>query len=163
MDEMIVKITGAVKHPIMIDPGVWIFDERRVDMDKVFDEEEKSIEEKDFAAMGRAFDEQRKGVNPQTNGNKVTISKKDLTEKSLGIHLTPFIVNAEPESHAERVIVQRINNQEVILPLDKVKTAIAAFSHKGAPLKENGPIHLYMADGSNRYSPITGVTGFTIL
>lgn len=165
MEEMVVKITGAVKHPIMIDPGVWIFDERRVDMDTVFDEDAPSPEEKNYAALGRAFDEQRtKGASPQTNENKVTISKKDLTEKSLGIGLAPFFAHAEPHPEASMVRIHRSSEQEdMILPLREVQSAIAAFSVKGSPLKENGPLHLYYQDGSNRENPITHVAGFTIV
>lgn len=164
MDEMMVKITGDVKNAIMIDPGVWIFDERRVDMDKIFDEKAKSSEERNYAAIGRAFDEQRmKGASPQTNENKVTISKKDLNEKSLGIGLAPFFANAAPNPEASMVRIHRSQDlEEVILPLKDVSSGIAAFSKKGNPLKETGPLHFYYQDGSNRDNPITHVSGFTV-
>ncbi|CAM3961479.1 hypothetical protein [Alkalicoccus chagannorensis] len=165
MDEMIVQINGAVKHPVMIDPGVWIFDERRLDMDTVFDQPESSQKERDFSAMGKAFDEQRmQGAGPQSNQNKVTISKKDLTEKSLGIGLKPFFHNAEPEPDAAYVhLVQDQPEEDIILPLEEAMEGIAAFSHKGSPLKEDGPLHFYYRDGSNRTSPVTRVKGFTLL
>ncbi|PTL39739.1 hypothetical protein [Alkalicoccus saliphilus] len=165
MDEMLVQIKGAVKHPVMIDPGVWIFDDRRVDMDTVFDEPEKNQTDKEYEAMGRAFDEQRKGaLPPQTNENKVTISRKDLTEKSLGIRLAPFMKNAEPEETASMVRLHRKNGKEdIILPAEKAISGIVAFSETGSPLRSSGPLHFYYSDGSNRNEPITHVSGFTFI
>ena len=36
--ENIISISGNVKFPITLDPGVWIFDDRRVDLNTYFDE-----------------------------------------------------------------------------------------------------------------------------
>ncbi|WP_147802436.1 peptidyl-prolyl cis-trans isomerase [Alkalicoccus halolimnae] len=164
MDNMLVKITGLVKYPIMIDPGVWIFDERREDMEKIFESSELKQSERDYAALGKAFDEQRKGAKPpQTNENKVTVSKKDLTEKSFGISLAPFMKNAEPTEEAESVRLYRSGGKEdIVLPLRQVEEGIVAFSNSGNPLKESGPLHFYYRDGSNRENPITHVQSFSI-
>ncbi|PRO64757.1 hypothetical protein [Alkalicoccus urumqiensis] len=159
-----VQITGNVAYPVMIDPGVWIFDERRVDMDTVFDEAPQEQSDREYEAMGRAFDEQRQGAEPpKTNGNKIKINRKDLTEKSLGMSLEPFFGYAEPGAEASRVRVHRNAGEDQILPLDTVRKSICAFSKKGEPLKEDGPLHLYFGDGSNRADPITHVYGFTIV
>lgn len=35
MQEFVFFITGKVKKPLTIDPSVWIFDERKIDLKKV--------------------------------------------------------------------------------------------------------------------------------
>ncbi len=37
-----------------------------------------------------------------------------------------------------------------------------AFSHKGKPLKEDGPIHIIYQDGSNKDDPIKHVKSFRV-
>jgi len=39
---------------------------------------------------------------------------------------------------------------------------IAAFSFKGEALKEDGPLHILLDDGSNRENPVKYVTGIRI-
>lgn len=43
----IIQIKGNVKFPITLDPGVWIFDDRRIDLNTYFDQgrKEENIEE----------------------------------------------------------------------------------------------------------------------
>ncbi|WP_231686857.1 hypothetical protein [Bacillus sp. JCM 19034] len=48
MQEFVFFIDGDVQHPLTIDPTVWIFDERKVDLDTYFNEE-SITEDKDTA------------------------------------------------------------------------------------------------------------------
>lgn len=40
--ETIIPIKGKVKYKITLDPGVWIFDDRKVDLNTYFSEDQKS-------------------------------------------------------------------------------------------------------------------------
>ncbi|AOM83306.1 hypothetical protein [Salisediminibacterium beveridgei] len=158
MTEHIVRITGNVAHPVTMDPGVWIFDERRVHLDTVFSAPEEAKVISDAEKMAKAWNRQRSGTNPQSNQNIVHLDKRDLTEHSLGIHLAPFLQNASPLDDASIVTVRTSQNERVELDMDTAFSAILAFSHEGKALKEDGPVHLYFADGSNRDAPIRYVT-----
>ncbi|WP_444684122.1 peptidyl-prolyl cis-trans isomerase [Alkalicoccus luteus] len=164
MAEMLVKIVGNVKHPVMLDPGTWIFDERRIDMEKAFDQAVKQDSSESYAALGKAFDMQRtEGAVPQQQTNKITVSKKDMKEKSFGIRLRPFLQNSSPRDDAESVRLIRSSGDEVHLTLTEASNGILQFSHKGSPLTEDGPVHFFFSDGSNRDKPITGIERIEVM
>ncbi|QKS71559.1 peptidyl-prolyl cis-trans isomerase [Paenalkalicoccus suaedae] len=161
---MMVSIKGQVKYPVYIDPGTLIFDERRVDMATIFDEKAESPSDKEYRQLGAAFDSQRKeGAMPQSNQNIVSVSRRDLKEKSYGISIAPFIQNASPLEEATMVKLLLTEQQEESLPLDVVNNGFIKFSEKGSPLKDDGPFHFYFGDGSNKDAPIVNVTGFEIV
>ncbi|PYZ93280.1 hypothetical protein CR194_08790 [Salipaludibacillus keqinensis] len=164
MSSMIVSIRGLVKHPITLDPGVWIFDDRKVDLNTYFLEEREEGYDPSFEQMGRAWDQQRQmGAKPQSNGNRIHVDKKDLTEKSLGVPLAPFLENASPLSHSESVrFVRHGEYEDFSCSLEEAKKSILGFSHKGKPLKENGPIHFYYDDGSNYDHPVTHIESIIV-
>lgn len=157
MTEYIVRITGNVSYPVTMDPGVWIFDDRRVHLDAVFSAPEEAKVISDAEKMAKAWNRQRQGSNPQTNQNIVHVDKRDLTEHSLGIHLLPFLQNASPNEDASTVTVRTAEGEKIELDMDTASSAILGFSHKGKALKEDGPVHLYFADGSNKDHPIRQV------
>ncbi|NJP36479.1 peptidyl-prolyl cis-trans isomerase [Alkalicoccus luteus] len=164
MAEMLVKIVGNVKHPVMLDPGTWIFDERRIDMEKAFDQSAESESNESFAALGKAFDRQRtEGAVPQQQTNKITVSRKDMQEKSFGIRLRPFLLNSSPDETADTVKFIRASDADVTLTLEEAGEGILQFSHKGSPLTEDGPVHFFYSDGSNRDNPITGIERIEVL
>ncbi|ADU30902.1 hypothetical protein [Evansella cellulosilytica] len=157
---MVFLITGNVKHTITIDPGVWIFDERKVDLATYFSEDQISTQEQELMALGKTWDMHRKeGANAlqKGNGNAITVSKKDLTEKSFGIPILPFLSNAIPNGNAEKVIFKRADKEDFICSMKEAETAILGFSSHGQPLKENGPVHFYYGDGTNKDNPITDI------
>lgn len=154
MTEHIVRITGNVTYPVTMDPGVWIFDERRVHLDTVFTAPEEAQVISEAEKMAKAWNRQRRGSNPQSNQNIVHLDKRDLTEHSLGIHLAPFLENASPADDAAIVTVCTSQNEKIDIDMETAFSAILAFSHKGKALKEDGPVHLYFADGSNKDNPI---------
>lgn len=161
---MILTISGQVKHTITIDPGVWIFDERKVDLDTYFSQEYRNHQDQELEKLSKAWDTHRKeGARALSNGNAVTVSKKDLTEKSFGVPLFPFIENATPLSQAKTVVFKQSTGEEFQCSLEEAKEGIAGFSEKGKPLKENGPIHFYFGDGSNKDNPVTHIENIVIL
>ncbi|MBB6449429.1 hypothetical protein HNR44_001378 [Geomicrobium halophilum] len=149
MDPFIINLSGEVKHSITIDPTAWIFDHRKFNLDEYF--------------LG--FHDNKKDVSQENNAgprrfqtNQIRTKKEASIEGSYGIILEPFIENAEPLPSADRLIAITSDDKEVSAPLADGKAWIACFSSsEGKALKEDGPIHIYFPDGSNRHSPITNV------
>lgn len=162
MSSMIISIKGLVKHPITIDPGAWLFDERIVDLNTYFLEEKEEGFDPVFEQMGRAWDEQRQvTAKIQKNDNEIKVSKKDLTEKSLGIQFEPFLSNASPLAESTTVTFIRQEQKDFVCSLAEAKKAIIGFSDQGKALKD-GPIHFYYGDGSNQTKPITHIHSIII-
>ncbi|MBU9711261.1 peptidyl-prolyl cis-trans isomerase [Evansella tamaricis] len=161
---MSITITGNVKHTITIDPGVWIFDERKVDLDTYFSQKTQNYQDSEGEKLAKAFDLHRKeGANVlSSNGNNITVSKKDLTEKSFGIPLFPFLENASPNEDVEYIIFKRSSGDDFTCPVHLAREGIIGFSKKGKPLKEDGPLHFYYNDGSNQSDPITDIINIVV-
>ncbi|MBU9720488.1 MULTISPECIES: hypothetical protein [Bacillaceae] len=158
-----ITISGNVQHTITIDPGVWIFDDRKVDLDTYFSQKTQNHNDREGEKLAKAFDLHRKeGASVLTNGNNVTVSKKELTEKSYGIPLFPFLENAAPLDNAKEVIFERSEGEDFTCPIEEAKEGIIGFSFKGKPLSENGPLHFYYNDGSNKQSPIKNIYNIKI-
>ena len=51
---------------------------------------------------------------------------------------------------------------EYPIDLAKADQLLMGFSKDGKPLKENGPVHIFFKDGSNRENPITDVRAFRV-
>ncbi|MFL6557062.1 MAG: peptidyl-prolyl cis-trans isomerase, partial [Bacillus sp. (in: firmicutes)] len=47
-------------------------------------------------------------------------------------------------------------------PLEIAYDFILGFSDKGKPLTLDGPVHVYLGDGSNQQSPIKNIKSFII-
>ena len=164
MQEFVFFIEGDVSHPLTVDPTVWIFDERKVDLDTYFDEVQ-SLDDDETAykkAISAQWDKEiTEGSEPprlDSNDNKLSYNKKKLQEGSFGMPLKPFLLNAEPQSEITKVEVMQANGHSQTFDYSHVQSAIVGFSHKGKPLRTDGPIHFYFGDGSNRNDPIRNVS-----
>ncbi|MFB5660714.1 peptidyl-prolyl cis-trans isomerase [Alteribacillus sp. HJP-4] len=165
--EFIVFISGRVRYPITIDPTVWIFDERKVDLTTYFDQDnsEEAELERYTKAISKQWDKEitEGSQAPKKNPtNEVRSKKEQLIHGTFGIPFRPFIENAEPEDGAEKVVIQTSEGAEHIVALEQAKRFIIGFSYDGQPLRETGPIHVYNGDGSDRENPIRFVTGFKL-
>ncbi|UTR11010.1 peptidyl-prolyl cis-trans isomerase [Evansella sp. LMS18] len=160
----ILTISGNVKHTITIDPGVWIFDERKVDLKTYFSQEYLNHQEREEKNMAEAWNLHRsQGADALPKGNNVKVSRKDLTEKSFGVPFAPFLKNASPSSDAQTVIFERSEGEGFRCSLQEANEAIIGFSEEGKPLKENGPVHFYYGDGSNKDNPVTHINKIVIV
>ncbi|WP_170006868.1 peptidyl-prolyl cis-trans isomerase [Bacillus fonticola] len=158
----ILQITGEVHYTITLDPSVWIFDDRRVDMEKWLAGDHGTEEKVDSAkVLSKEWEKEirESKIAPPTVKTERKYKKQEILEGTFGMPLQPFFENAEPTDGASRVVVETVA-EPVILPLDKALNSIAGFSNKGKPLREDGPVHLYFADGSNKDEPIRNVRGF---
>ncbi|GAM13726.1 hypothetical protein [Mesobacillus selenatarsenatis] len=164
--ETIIPIKGKVKYKITLDPGVWIFDDRKVDLNTYFseDQERGNALEEYTKSISKHWDREimEGAVYPPTLKTEVKFEKEKVLTGTFGIPLKPFLVNAEPEQTAKNVVIEYGENDQVSLSLETASGLILGFSKDGKPLKEDGPLHVYYQDGSNKENPIKNVTGFTI-
>ncbi|MCM3713058.1 peptidyl-prolyl cis-trans isomerase [Halalkalibacter oceani] len=169
MNEFVFFIDGNVDHPLTIDPSVWIFDERKIDLHTYFDElatkedEETAYKKAISAQWDKEITEGSEPPNPNSNQNRITIDKKKLAEGSFGMPLKPFLANAEPHADTTHVDIHKQDGTTERITYEQALAAVAGFADKGQPLREDGPIHLYFGDGSNRKNPIKFISRFTLL
>ncbi|MBM7692410.1 hypothetical protein JOC77_001840 [Peribacillus deserti] len=164
--ESILMIQGRVKYPITLDPGVWIFDDRKIDMDVFFSSNPgkpvNEIEEYTKKASKHWDREIMEGaVHPPTLKSEKKFEKEKILTGTFGIPLLPFLKNAEPESGASIINIEA-KEETIRLNLSDASELILGFSQVGKPLKEGGPVYVYYKDGSNYTNPIKSVSGFRI-
>ncbi|WP_181348956.1 hypothetical protein [Thalassobacillus sp. CUG 92003] len=159
---MIIQIEGNVKYPITLDPTVWIFDDRKRSFQEVFEPElaEAEAEQEDEVTKrskrwNREVYQQK--LNPPVNKSISRFEKEKILKGTFLMPLSPFIQTSEPDRNAQTATLIT-ENGEYELPADDLKQALLLFSEEGKPLKDKGPVHLYFEDGSNRESPIKGIT-----
>lgn len=162
----ILFINGKVRFPITIDPTVWIFDDRKIDLTTYFDEtrEDSSELETYLKHTSEHWDREiRDGAAfPPIQQSVKKYKKEQLINGTFGIPLHPFLKNAEILEDATHVEIATTDNT-ITLPLETAHKAILGFSKEGKPLQEDGPVHLYFHDGSNRKNPIRNIRKFTII
>ncbi|QWG74694.1 peptidyl-prolyl cis-trans isomerase [Bacillus mycoides] len=162
----ILFINGKVRFPITIDPTVWIFDDRKIDLTTYFDETREASSELEtyLKHTSEHWDREiRDGATfPPIQQSVKKYKKEQLINGTFGIPLHPFLKNAEILEDATHVEIATTDNT-ITLPLETAHKAILGFSKEGKPLREDGPVHLYFHDGSNRQNPIRNIRKFTII
>lgn len=157
--DSIILIKGNIAFPITLDPGVWIFDDRKVDLTVYFDENKKERNELEeyTKAVSKHWDQEiREGAKlPENKKNKRT-EKERILNGTFGIPFLPFLKNAEPAEAAEYAVF-KTGQGDVRMSLEEASALILGFSKNGKPLTDEGPVTLYYGDGSNRDNPITNI------
>src|SRR5213078_4328775 len=97
----IIFINGKVEFPITIDPLVWIFDDRKVEIDTYFDKEKEEVDElEDYTKKAARFwqkEIQEGATLPPTLKTEKKFLKVQLMTGTFGIPFKPFLENAVPE------------------------------------------------------------------
>jgi hypothetical protein len=156
----IVLVRGNVKYAITLDPGVWIFDDRKKRMNEFFVESSDQKDSQDYAETAAKLwdDTLKNGVTPKRES---FVEKKDISG-DWGIPFKPFLMNAEPQPSAREVVCQLGSGESVTLDIAQAGESILCFALDGRTIREDGPIHLYFADGSNCEQPIKGIVAFEV-
>ncbi len=159
----VILVKGKVKHAITLDPGVWIFDDRKKHLEEFFKQDQ--LEDESLAyqrKMGELWDKElREGATPASENKPMFIEKKDISG-DWGMLFEPFLNNATPLDDATHVICHLLSGDSIELPLEKAKQSILCFALDGKPIREEGPVHLLFPDGSNRDEPIRGIEIFEV-
>ncbi|MEH7356211.1 peptidyl-prolyl cis-trans isomerase [Neobacillus drentensis] len=163
--ENILNISGNVKYSITLDPGVWIFDDRRIDLTTYFSKEKENADsiEAYTKSVSKHWDREimEGAIYPPTLKTEKKFEKEKVLTGTFGIPFKPFLLNAEPDNDADTLIVHTTNG-EYEFSLEMAFDLILGFSNNGQPLSSDGPVHIYNGDGSNQENPIKNVTAFTI-
>ncbi|MDQ0206485.1 peptidyl-prolyl cis-trans isomerase [Alkalicoccobacillus murimartini] len=168
MSEFVFFIEGDINRPLTIDPTVWIFDERKIDLTSYFDnldsmDDELTAYQKSISAQwDRERTEGSEPPNPNHNGNLIRYDKQKLINGSFGMPLKPFLTNAGPIDTAKSIAIETENGSIHTCTLEDGFKLIVGFSQDGQPLRDSGPVHIYYGDGSNEKEPITHVKRITI-
>ncbi|MFC3211171.1 MULTISPECIES: molybdopterin-binding protein [Planomicrobium] len=166
--EYIIQFKGDVGFKLTLDPTVWIFDDRKLDLEKYFTEDriERDEMEEYKRGMGEHWSREiMEGatVPPTLNSEKKykKQEKQEMLTGTFGILFKPFIENAEPYKTAETVVFETADG-DFSFPLEASKELVLKFSHEGKPLREDGPVHVLLPDGSNLGNPITNVSAIRV-
>ncbi|OEH93907.1 hypothetical protein [Bacillus solimangrovi] len=164
--ENILLLTGKVKFPLTIDPGVWIFDDRKIELDKAFNSTDHVGEDLDdyTKKMSQNWDRElvSQVANPPVTKTTKKFEKEKIMTSTFAMPFAPFIDNAEPETHATKLVIETSDGEHIIMPIEEGMKAMLCFSIDGRPLQDDGPVHFYYGDGSNRERPIKYVKKFII-
>ncbi|MFP7295991.1 peptidyl-prolyl cis-trans isomerase [Neobacillus niacini] len=163
--ENIIVLSGKVKYSITLDPSVWIFDDRKVDLTTYFSNTVEAANELEeyTKSISKHWDREiiEGAVYPPTLKTEKKYEKEKVLTGSFGIPILPFLKNAELDEDAAVLTIKTATTEHEI-PLDKAKDIILGFSDAGKPLSDDGPVHVYFGDGSNLSKPIKNVREFTI-
>jgi hypothetical protein len=163
--ENIIIISGKVKYTITLDPGVWIFDDRRVDLSTYFSTIKENLDslEEYTKAVSKHWDREitEGAIYPPTLKSEKKFEKEKVLTGSFGIPLKPFLLNSEPASDAHTLVIHS-SDGTYEFPLETAFDLILGFSNNGKPLSLDGPIHVFLGDGTNQKNPIKNVKGISI-
>lgn len=161
----IIQFEGDIQYKITLDPSVWIFDDRKIELDKAFEKKSESDQkdlEKYTKQMSDQWEKERAhGVNfPPVNESVKKLEKEKILTGTYVMPIQPFINHAEPAEHVNNVVIVQKDGTTTVFPLPIIKDSFLCFSKDGKPLSKDGPIYLYFRDGSNRNNPIKNITKF---
>ncbi|WP_462409129.1 peptidyl-prolyl cis-trans isomerase [Neobacillus sp. Marseille-QA0830] len=163
--ENILHISGNVKFNITLDPGTWIFDDRKIDLTTYFSRKNEKLDtnEEYTKSVSKHWDREimEGAIFPPTLKTEKQFEKVKVMTGTFGIKFQPFLQNSEPASDAATVIIHT-KDKDYEIPLKDAYELIFKFADSGKPIKESGPVHIFFGDGSNLDSPITNVRGFTV-
>ncbi len=164
--ESIIQIKGAVNFPITLDSSVWIFDDRKLDLETYFVEKPKEIDpdEEYIEKAGKFWSREiMEGATfPPTLKTERKFDRKKMMNGTFGIKIAPFIVNAEPAADATTVVFETADGSQHRFKIDEAQKFIFQFSKEGKMLTEDGPVYLLLEDGSNFENPIKGIVGIQV-
>jgi len=94
---------------------------------------------------------------PPTLKTEKKYERTKMLTGTFGIYLKHFLLNAEVKDGATAVVFETASGGEYSFPLDQADSLIFKYSQDGKPLKEDGPVYVLLADGSNLHNPIKHV------
>jgi hypothetical protein len=166
--DSIMFLEGNVDYKLTLDAGVWIFDDQKVDMLTYFDapkimEDEQSKLDDYTKKISHYWDReiQEGAVFPKTLKTEKKFIKEKLITGTFGIAFRRFLMNASPKKDATQLIIET-DYDSYTITLEEGYDAILAFSKVGQPLRDDGPVHFYFGNGSNKENPIKYVKRFIV-
>lgn len=156
---MIVQLRGKVKFPITLDPTVWIFDDRKIVLKDAFIEQKSSEQMDDAEKTAEMFDQEvyfQTKIRPPVKKSIKKFDREKILTESYVMPLKPFVEHAEASNEATKARLIT-DGDDIIISFEQLLHSLVLFSFEGKPLQEDGPIHLYFGDGSNRENPFKAI------
>lgn len=164
--EYILPLKGAVKYALTLDPSVWIFDDRRIDLTTYFNTELEQLDEDTEYTKKIAQHWAREIIEgntaPSTEKPKVKTEKQQMMTGTFGIYLKHFVKIAEPTENASTIVFETHAGEEFDFPLSDLERIILKYSEAGKALNEDGPVYVLLNDGSNLSQPIKNIAAIRI-
>ncbi len=144
----VIVFKGAVSFPITLDPSVWIFDDRKIDLRTYKgDSEQDGADQANYLkGTGAQWDKELREGAALPSERKSLVEERKALEGDFGMRLGPFIDNAKPLPEATHMIIRREGGSDVTLSLMDAKRAILQFAKNGKPIRDQGPVHLYLPE-----------------
>ena len=159
--EIIIPIKGAVTYQLTLDPTVWIFDDRKLDLNTYFSAkgEEEDSDTKYMREVGAHWSREiMEGATfPPTLKSERKFDRKGMETGTFGIELHHFLKNAEIKPEAKKIVIECKDGEEHCFTIEEANTLILKYSQDGKPLLEDGPVYVIFGDGSNIDNPIKHV------
>ncbi|MBM7572241.1 hypothetical protein [Aquibacillus albus] len=149
---MIVQLTGNVSYSITLDPTVWIFDDRKILFDDAFDDQKVNSQYNSVEQFDRET-----FIKPPVNKSIAKFEREKILTNTYVMPIKDFLKTAEISTEAQHARLQTSNEEGHTITLDQLQNCFLMFAKEGKPLKEDGPVHLYFGDGSNKNAPIKGI------
>lgn len=163
--ENIVLIEGNVEYKITLDPSVWIFDDRKIDLVSFLETGSftETATENDAISIAKQWtNETGPSISPPIERSTKKFQKEKVLTGTFGMPIEPFLKNASPKPDAKEVAIVTRDGDETTISLTQANQLMLAFSKEGKPLKADGPLHVYYGDLTNKEKPITKVQAFII-
>lgn len=164
--ETIIPIKGAVTYQLTLDPTVWIFDDRKLDLNTYFDvkEQEEDADTKYMREVGAHWSREiMEGATfPPTLKSERKFDRKGMETGTFGIELRHFLKNAEIKPEATNIIFECKDGKEYPFSIEEANTLILKYSQDGKPLLEEGPVHVLFGNGENKDNPIKHVLAIRV-
>jgi hypothetical protein len=164
--ENIIPIKGAVKYNITLDPTVWIFDDRRLDLKTHF-LEGTEVEDEDLKYLlntGKHWSREiMEGATfPPTLKTERKFDRQGMKTGTFGMEINHFLKHAQIEENADKVVFELKDGQEHAFTIAEAKTLIFKYSQDGKPVTDGGPVHLLFGDGSIVDNPIKNIAAIRV-
>ena len=126
--EQIIPIKGAVKYQLTLDPSVWIFDDRKIDLTSYFasNEVEEDADTKYLSAMGKHWSREimEGAVFPPTLKTERKFDRKGMETGTFGIHIHYFLKNAQINEEATAIVFEDKNGEEYRFSIEEANKLI---------------------------------------
>lgn len=142
-----------------MDPTVWIFDDRKILLEDAFTKKSSGpdkVNEFNKTAQRLGQEVYQQSIKPPVNKSIKRFEREQILKSSYVMPIKDFIDHAEVKPDAEEATLLTAN-EEVNIPLETLINCFLLFAVDGKPLKQEGPVHLFYNNGTNRDNPIKGI------
>lgn len=161
----VILMTGNISYKITLDPSVWIFDDRKIDLSRYTGVEDSSGYDdlQYIKGAGSQWDKELREGAQLPSESRSMIKEREALTGDYAMRLSLFIDNAKPSADVTHVRIHREGAQPVVLTIEDARRAILQFAKDGKPIREGGPVLLYLPETWKNGEPIDAITTFEFI